>query len=274
MEHRHDVSLVIEVPRHPGAASDSYDQSSPAHQNYGSFTAVDAIDLEVPKGELFGFSAQRSGKDHLPSHDRRDPSSHLRRDHRRGSRHAAGPIGAKQRWVHPGPPFIYEKLTGSEFPAVRRRSVRTGRTRGRSTGHASSSRCSISRIGATSSVESLQPRHAPEADHLERVRAPAEVIVVDEPMVGSIPRRRRSSRTLFREYTRRGNTIMMSTHTLEVAEAMCDRVAIIAHGPIAPCGTMAELRGAPKRERKGSSRSSASHGVRNAARELVEVLNA
>ena len=50
--------------------------------------------------------------------------------------------------------------------------------------------------------------------------------------VGLDPKAARILKDLFREYTRRGNTIMMSTHTLEVAEAMCDRVAIIAHGTI------------------------------------------
>ena len=41
---------------------------------------------------------------------------------------------------------------------------------------------------------------------------------------------------------RRGHTIMMSTHTLEAAEALCDRIAIIQGGVIRACGTMDELR--------------------------------
>jgi ABC-2 type transport system ATP-binding protein len=41
---------------------------------------------------------------------------------------------------------------------------------------------------------------------------------------------------------RRGHTIMMSTHTLEVAEAMCDRIAIIQHGRIRATGTIQDLR--------------------------------
>ena len=46
-----------------------------------------------------------------------------------------------------------------------------------------------------------------------------DVIVVDEPMVGLDPKAARILKDLFREYTRRGHTIMMSTHTLEVAES-------------------------------------------------------
>src|SRR5439155_1391222 len=47
---------------------------------------------------------------------------------------------------------------------------------------------------------------------------------------------------LFREYVRRGHTIMMSTHTLEVAETLCDRIAIIQHGKIRAVGSIQELR--------------------------------
>jgi ABC-2 type transport system ATP-binding protein len=101
-----------------------------------------------------------------------------------------------------------------------------------------------------------------------------EVIVVDEPMIGLDPKAARILKDLFREYTRRGHTIMMSTHTLEVAESMCDRIGIIQHGTIRACGTLDELR----------TQTSATGGDlediflkltgENAARELVEVLDA
>ena len=103
-----------------------------------------------------------------------------------------------------------------------------------------------------------------------------EVIVVDEPMVGLDPKAAKILKDLFREYTRRGHTIMMSTHTLEVAETLCDRVAIIAKGTIRACGTMDELR--------ATAHSGGHDGGleqiflrltgENAARELVEVLDA
>jgi ABC-2 type transport system ATP-binding protein len=101
-----------------------------------------------------------------------------------------------------------------------------------------------------------------------------EVIVVDEPMVGLDPKAARILKDLFREYTRRGNTIMMSTHTLEVAEAMCDRVGIIAHGTIRACGTMAELRRSAEAGTEGLEQIFLRLTGENAARELVEVLNA
>ena len=65
---------------------------------------------------------------------------------------------------------------------------------------------------------------------------------VEMSAVGLDPKAARILKDLFREYTRRGNTIMMSTHTLEVAESLCDRIAIIQRGVIRASGTMSELR--------------------------------
>jgi ABC-2 type transport system ATP-binding protein len=69
-----------------------------------------------------------------------------------------------------------------------------------------------------------------------------EVIVVDEPMVGLDPRSARLLKDLFRQFVNRGGTVLVSTHTLEVAEAVCDRIAIIQTGRIIASGTMDELR--------------------------------
>ena len=69
-----------------------------------------------------------------------------------------------------------------------------------------------------------------------------EVIVVDEPMVGLDPKSARLLKDLFREFVTRGGTVLMSTHTMEIAEVMCDRIAIVYRGKIAAQGTMAELR--------------------------------
>ena len=79
-------------------------------------------------------------------------------------------------------------------------------------------------------------------------------------------------RDLFREYARRGHTIMMSTHTLETAESLCDRIAIIVGGKIGVCGTMDELRRQTKAGNLGEIFLKLSG--ENAARNLVEVLDA
>jgi ABC-2 type transport system ATP-binding protein len=69
-----------------------------------------------------------------------------------------------------------------------------------------------------------------------------DVIIVDEPMVGLDPKAAHILKDLFRKYVESGHTIVMSTHTLEVAEALCDRVAIVQHGKVLAVGTMEDLR--------------------------------
>ena len=66
--------------------------------------------------------------------------------------------------------------------------------------------------------------------------------LVDEPMVGLDPRVARLIKDVFRRMSARGVAILMSTHTLEVAEEMCDRISIILKGRIIARGSVAELR--------------------------------
>src|SRR2546426_12300069 len=61
-------------------------------------------------------------------------------------------------------------------------------------------------------------------------------------MVGLDPKAARLLKDIFRQFVTRGGTVLMSTHTLEVAEAMRDRVAIIQHGRIVAEGTVDDLR--------------------------------
>jgi ABC-2 type transport system ATP-binding protein len=74
-----------------------------------------------------------------------------------------------------------------------------------------------------------------------------KLLIVDEPMVGLDPKGARLVKKLFREICSKGTTIFMSTHTLEIAEDMCDRIGIIQNGTIVDVGTVKELR-----ERTGS----------------------
>jgi ABC-2 type transport system ATP-binding protein len=73
---------------------------------------------------------------------------------------------------------------------------------------------------------------------LHRPRA----VLVDEPMVGLDPRGARLIKEVFRRMSRNGVAILMSTHTLEVAEEMCDRISIILKGRIIARGSVPELK--------------------------------
>lgn len=69
-----------------------------------------------------------------------------------------------------------------------------------------------------------------------------EVLVIDEPMVGLDPRAAKQVRELMREYADKGNTVLLTTHSMEVAEAVADRVLLVHRGKIVASGTLAELR--------------------------------
>lgn len=68
------------------------------------------------------------------------------------------------------------------------------------------------------------------------------LLVIDEPMVGLDPKSARIVKELFRKRTREGATIFLSTHSMEIAEELCDRVSIIVNGSIIATGTIDSLK--------------------------------
>jgi ABC-2 type transport system ATP-binding protein len=71
-----------------------------------------------------------------------------------------------------------------------------------------------------------------------------KLLFLDEPTVGLDPRGARILKEILRRLAGRGMTIVLSTHILEIAERLCDRVAILFKGRLAASGTLAELKGA------------------------------
>src|SRR5256885_2966777 len=250
-------------------------QLSALSKRYGSFTAVDNIDLSVPRGQLFGFLGPNgAGK----TTTLRMIAGILRPTAGRveiaGLDLVANPRAAKSKLGFiPDRPFIYEKLTGSEF---------LGFVAGLYEQSGPQIEHRARELMALFDLEEWRDELVESYSHGMRqkliissafVHRP-EVIVVDEPMVGLDPKAARILKDLFREYTKRGHTIMMSTHTLEVAETMCDRVAIIQAGRIRAAGTMDELYQSVGAGAKGLEELFLRLTGENAARELVEVLDA
>jgi ABC-2 type transport system ATP-binding protein len=244
-------------------------------KRYGAFTAVDGIDLEVPQGELFGFLGPNgAGK----TTTLRMIAGILRPTGGRveiaGIDLAAEPVAARTKLGFiPDRPFIYEKLTGAEFlrfvaglydqsgPQIEHRARE---------------------LLALFDLEEWRDELVESYSHGMRqkliissafVHRP-DVIVVDEPMVGLDPKAAKILKDLFREYTNRGHTIMMSTHTLAVAESLCDRIAIIQNGRLRACGSMDDLRANAHAGAAGLEDIFLGLTGENAARELVDVLNA
>ena len=70
-----------------------------------------------------------------------------------------------------------------------------------------------------------------------------KILVMDEPFVGLDPKAIFDMKEVMREIVKKGGTIFFSTHILDVAEKLCDRVAIVKKGKIISVGTMKEIRG-------------------------------
>ncbi|HKC47072.1 MAG TPA: ABC transporter ATP-binding protein [Gemmatimonadales bacterium] len=242
-------------------------------KHYGSFVAVDHISLEVPRGVLYGcLGPNGAGKTTLlrmiagilkPTDGRVLIGNDDVQDN---------PISAKMRLGFiPDRPFVYDKLTGSEFlrfvaglygqdgDAVERR---------------------IAELLEVFELSSWKDELIEAYSHGMRqkliissalIHRP-ECIVVDEPMVGLDPKGARLLKDIFRQFVDRGGTVLMSTHTLEVAEAMCDQIGILQHGKIVAHGTMAEIR----RQHAAGDASLEELFLKltggHAVRELVEVL--
>lgn len=69
-----------------------------------------------------------------------------------------------------------------------------------------------------------------------------EVWILDEPMTGLDPQSSFRLKQMMKEHAAKGKTVFFSTHVLEVAEKLCDKIAIIAHGKMIYFGTLEDLR--------------------------------
>jgi ABC-2 type transport system ATP-binding protein len=212
-------------------------------KRYGSFAAVDGVSLDVTSGEIHGFlgpnGAGKTTTLRIVSGLLKPTSGYVLVN---GHDMAKEPEKAKQSLGFiPDRPFIYEKLTASEF--LRFHGGLYGMDDGGLNGrvHEMLELFELARWEhelVESFSHGMKQRLVMCAAFLHRPRA----VVVDEPMVGLDPRGARLIKDVFRTMASRGVAILMSTHTLEVAEEMCDRISIILKGKIIARGTVADIR--------------------------------
>jgi len=211
-------------------------------KTFGSFKAVDGVDLDVAPGEIHGFLGPNgagktttirmiagllkptAGRVTIDGHDlAREPEA---------AKSALGFI--------PDRPFLYEKLTAAEF--LRFHGGLYGLEGEPVEARARELLELFELLGwkdelVESFSHGMKQRLVMCSAFLHRPKA----VVVDEPMVGLDPRGARLIKQVFRVMARKGVAILMSTHTLEVAEEMCDRISIILGGRIIARGTVQEL---------------------------------
>ena len=75
-----------------------------------------------------------------------------------------------------------------------------------------------------------------------------KLLILDEPFVGLDPKASHDVKEVMKKMCEEGNSVFFSTHVLEVAEKLCDKVAIINHGKIVASGTMEEVKGSSSLE--------------------------
>ena len=150
----------------------------------------------------------------------------------------------------PDRPFLYEKLTGSEFMkfigdlyGVERKAITSGAERLLNQFALFDWRHEI--IEAYS--HGMKQRLVIAAALLHE----PEVLIIDEPMVGLDPAAVKMVKDIFRTLAAHQVTIFVSTHTLGIAEDLCDRIGVIHKGKLLAQGTMAELNNAAKTGKAG-----------------------
>lgn len=212
-------------------------------KTFADFSAVNAINLDVSGGEIYGFLGPNgAGKTTTIKMlaGLLQPSA--------GSIKICGqsleqnPAFCKNNTGYiPDRPFLYEKLTGIEYLSF------------------------IASLYTTSEPQPLQcaeqylelfdlsqwKNHLIEGySHGMRQKLimtsvfmlDQQLIIVDEPMIGLDPKSARIVKELFRKKAQAGTAIFLSTHSMEIAEELCDQIGIIVQGSIKATGNITDLR--------------------------------
>jgi ABC-2 type transport system ATP-binding protein len=212
-------------------------------KRYGSQEAVRNLSLHVAAGELFGFLGPNgAGKTTTikmiagllrPTSGRIEIAGHDLATHPVEAKGALGFI--------PDRPFLYEKLSALEF--MRFVAGIYGFDVGALNGRIDEFLSLVELQNARSQlIESFSHGMKQRLVMASAFLHKPKVMVVDEPMVGLDPKGARLIKRVFREYCDSGNAVFVSTHTLEVAQELCDRVGIILRGELVALGTVDELK--------------------------------
>ena len=211
---------------------------------YGEKKAVDDLSLHIAPGEIYGFIGHNgAGK----TTTLKSCCGILRFD--AGEITVAGksirtdPIACKQVMAYiPDNPDLYEFLSGIKYLNFIADVYGVGKTE-----RETRIRNYAERFGLTDDL--AQPIR--EYSHgmkqklavISALLHEPKLILMDEPFVGLDPTASHQLKTIMREHCDRGGAIFFSTHVLEVAEKLCDKVAIIRSGRLVASGTMEAVKG-------------------------------
>ena len=212
-------------------------------KKYGAFQAVDNLNLTVARGEIFGFLGPNgAGKTTTIKMIAGilEPSA--------GTITIGGidilkqPEAAKRKiGFIPDRPYLYEKLTGMEFLKFTADLYGVPHEIYRENARKNLAMFSLA-DWSDELIESYSHGMKQRLIMSAALLHEPEIIIVDEPMVGLDPAAIIMVKELFQNLARNGVSVFMSTHTLAVAEDVCDRIGIIHRGRLIACGTTADLR--------------------------------
>jgi ABC-2 type transport system ATP-binding protein len=212
-------------------------------KTYGTHTALHGLDLSVPAGEIFGFIGPNgAGKTTTIKIIGGIMAPTAGSVEVAGIDMARDPVAAKQCiGFIPDRPYLYEKLTGLEFLQF------TADVYGVPQDVYEVKALELLDMFALADwgeelIESYSHGMKQRLIMCAALLHDPQVLVVDEPMVGLDPVAIRMVKNLFRDLAAKGVTVFMSTHTLAVAEDICDRIGIIHRGRLIAEGSMEDLR--------------------------------
>jgi ABC-2 type transport system ATP-binding protein len=212
-------------------------------KSYGSFKAVQDISLEIKPGEVFGvLGVNGAGKTTtlrmlagILTPTAGDISIF-------GINLKDNPIEAKRICGYiPDRPYLYNKLTGREFLYFVSDLYQVPVKKAEE---------NITRLLSEYKLTEWQFELIESFSHGMKQRLATcaalihepKLLIVDEPMVGLDPHGAKFLKAAFRRYASEGMTVLLSTHSLNVAEEVADRLVIIDRGNIIAMGTLAEIR--------------------------------
>ncbi len=212
-------------------------------KTYRGFVAVDGINLDVPRGRLFGFlgpnGAGKTTTIRMMAGILKPTRGRIELD---GIDLAERPSEAKGRvGFIPDRPFIYEKLTGMEFLRFMGGLYRVDH--GVSPDDRALELLELFELTdwRDELIESYSHGMKQRLVMCSALLPAPRILVVDEPMVGLDPKGARLVKDIFRDQVASGTTVFMSTHSLEVAQEVCEEIAIIQSGRIIARGTPEQL---------------------------------
>ncbi len=210
---------------------------------YGDTKAVDGVSLAVRAGEIFGFigpnGAGKTTTIRMMGGILAPTSGGILIG---GIDMAKDPQTAKKMiGFIPDRPFLYEKLTGMEFLRFSADLYGVGEEAFLERSNRLLKQFSLDEWG-NELVEAYSHGMKQRLIIVAALLHEPRVIIVDEPMVGLDPAGIRMVKDILRGLALGGTTIFMSTHTLAVAEDLCDRIGVISRGSVIATGTVRELK--------------------------------